>query len=89
MEMCSWRWDVVTCAHVIDNRRGNSNVKFQAYTRLGVLDYDSHIRPHLRAPDSNAFNNIHKVSPDELLKYNGWDACLEFALYLNQLEEIG
>lgn len=85
----NWGWDVVTCAHVIDNRRGNSNVKFQAYTRLGVLDYDSHIRSFLRAPDSNSLNNIHNVDPGELLEYNGWDACLEYALYLRQKEEIG
>jgi hypothetical protein len=88
-EIAPWWWDTVIAAKTLDNRPGNSSVKFQVYSLLGVIDYDSHIRPFLQATDSNALNNIHKVPEKDLLHYNGLDAAYEFGICLKQREVMG
>jgi hypothetical protein len=90
-EVEGWYHDTVLGAHTLDNRKGNSGVKFQAYTRMGVIDYDSHIRSFLRSVDgsANGFNRIDKIPKKDLLEYNGWDAALEFGLMELQRKELG
>ncbi len=94
-EIKGWWWDVVNAAHILDNRRGNSNVKFQAFTRLGIMDYDSHIRPYLYAigpdgkNDPNGKNRIFELPPKDVAKYCGEDSCFEYGICLHQRKEMG
>lgn len=85
-----WYWDTVIAAKALDYRIGNSSVKFQAYTRLGVLGYDESVDPYLKAPgnDPNGFNRIMEAPRKDLLEYCAWDSVLEYQIAIKQMEEI-
>lgn len=87
--VANWNWDTMLAAHVLDNRGGISSVKFQAYVRLGVPDYDRAIHPLLEAKDANGFNRIDQISQKDLLLYNALDSLLEFRVMQKQKEEMG
>jgi len=78
-------------SHVLDNRRGITSVKFQAYVRYGISDYDSEIAPFLKAEvdNGNAFNRIDEIPVDKLLEYNGMDSFIEYHVYQDQMKEYG
>ena len=88
-----WVWDTMIAAHVLDNRRSITSLKFQTYIRYGVADYDSHLNSHLEANSdeegANALNDIHKIDMDDLLLYNGLDSLFEHRLALDQMKEFG
>ena len=81
VEVANWKWDPMLAAHVEDNRKWITGVKFQTYVQFGVVDYDSHIAPFLKSlpgAGANGLNRIHKIKMSELLVYNGLDALYEF-----------
>ena len=78
--------DTMHDAHLLDNRRGISSVKFQAYVLLGQPEWDSHIKPYLEADNSNTRNRIHEIPMRDLLLYCGLDSLLEFRIALKQKE---
>jgi len=95
VQVIGWAFDTMQAAHVLDNRPGISGLKFQAYVRLGIVDYDSDVAPYLQAKEKggNALNQIYKLleKPDGmkmLLKYCGWDAICELRLANLQIEEL-
>lgn len=81
-----WYWDTVLAAHVLDNRRGITSVKFQAFIYFGIADYDKAIDPFLSANDSQGLNRIHEVPVKELLTYNALDSLLEYKIMEKQRE---
>lgn len=86
----SWAWCSQTVAHILDGRGKISSLKFQAYVRFGIIDYDSDIAHFLKSPndkDSNAFNRIAEAPLDKLLTYNGVDALLGGRLTSLQMKE--
>jgi uracil-DNA glycosylase family 4 len=87
----NWLHDTMLMSHVLDNRRGITSVKFQAYVRYGISDYDSEIAPFLKAEvdNGNAFNRIDEIPVDKLLEYNGMDAFIEYHVYQDQMKEYG
>ena len=91
-EVRGWVFDSMLAAHVLDNRRGVTGLKFQAYVKYGIADYNSHIAPFLEGTDpqdSNSFNRILSLDPREILVYGGIDAILEHRLALDQDREMG
>lgn len=87
-----WVWDTMVCQHVLDNRSASTSLKFQAYVRYGIIDYDSHISPYLASKETNnanAFNQIHKIDHTDLLVYNGIDSMLEYRLACDQMKAMG
>ena len=72
----NWWHDTMLCAHVLDNRRGITGLKFQAFVLLGQESYDESVSPYLKSPDSNVPNQIRKADMGEVLRYNGMDALL-------------
>lgn len=94
-----WCWDTLLAAHVLDNRTGVTGLKFQTYVQFGVLGYDDDVGPWLRSGGeeeaqhgANAFNRIEELwrkKPEELLRYNGMDALLEYRLARKQMVEVG
>jgi len=87
----NWYWDTMVMAHVLDNRTGITGLKFQAYVRFGIVDYDSHLRPFLegkRSDGANATNRIREAPVHDLLLYGGLDSLLEFRLALIQQKEV-
>lgn len=91
-----WVWDTMQAAHILDNRPGITSLKFQAYVHLGIIDYDSHIEPYLRARDVKSGNSMNKIfdfidkfGEKELLTYCGLDALYEYQIGMMQMEKLG
>lgn len=87
-----WEWCSMNNAHILDNRRGISGLKFQTYINFGVSDYDSLISDYLVSPKdqgANAFNKILKFFKEhgekEALRYCGLDSIYGYKLTLKQM----
>lgn len=76
----NWKHDTMLGAHVLDNRRKITSIKFQSFVLLGQESYDDHIKPYLKSKNKNCNspNRIKEVSIRELLIYNGLDSLLEY-----------
>jgi uracil-DNA glycosylase len=84
-----WAYDTMVGSHVMDNRRGITSIKFQAFVRLGQGIYDEHIKPYLISDGSNVENRIMELDPRDLLLYNGLDSLLEYKVAEIEMKEIG
>jgi len=87
VEVDRWYWDSMLFAHILDNRRGITNLKFQTYVNFGISDYSSDIEQYLSGvgDSSNAFNTVKQLvempnGKDRLLKYCALDAVYEYRL---------
>lgn len=94
-EVIGWEWDTMLAAHVLDNRKGISGLKFQAYVRLGVVEYNSEVASYLKAKvkGGNEINRIYELldKPNgmaSLLTYCGYDSIYELRVALLQMEEL-
>jgi len=90
-----WYWDTMLTAHILDNRQGISGLKFQAYVKLGVVDYDSDISPYLKSKQEggNTINRIQELNNipngiEDLMYYCGLDSIYEYRVALLQEKEI-
>jgi hypothetical protein len=94
----------MVAAHVCDNRRGITSVKFQAYVRLGAPLWNEIIDPYLKGikiynvpgggppiiiKDKSHFNKVFEADIMDLLLYNGLDSILEFRVACDQIKELG
>lgn len=86
VSVVNWRLDTMVASHVHDNRPDINSLKFQAFVQFGQEDYDSHIKPYLKANGGNEENRIKEVNLTDLLRYNGMDALLEYKLAMKQME---
>lgn len=84
----NWFWDTMLVAHMLDNRKNISGLKFQAYARFGITDYASHVSSLLKAPAGGHFNRIEQIPVKELLLYNGLDSLLTYMLMKAQHLEL-
>jgi len=91
----NWVWCSMNNAHILDNRRGITSLKFQTYIEFGVADYDSHISPYLKSPPkegANALNRIYEAikiyGEKDILTYNGLDSIFGYDLTVKQMERI-
>lgn len=82
-----WHWCTMQTAHDLDNRRGISGLKFQAFVRLGQAPYDEQIAPYLEG-GSNLPNRIWQCDIQDLLLYNGMDSLLAWHLFYKQEEDL-
>lgn len=83
-----WLWDTMLASHMLDNRKDICSLKFQAYVRFGVGDYDSSVRGYLEAKEANGVNRIREAPVKELLMYGGLDALFEYHLAMKQTKEM-
>lgn len=89
----NWFWDSMLSAHVIDNRRGITGLKFQSYVLFGIV-YDEDIKKWLQSTDPKNANSKNKLQEfvktkegeKATLKYCGWDSVLEYRLSTIQQE---
>jgi len=87
-----WLWDTMNAAHVLDNRKGITSLKFDVYKRYGIADYDSSISGYLQSGNEaggNSFNRIFEAPREELLIYNAKDALFTYRLAVDQMTELG
>lgn len=87
--VASWYWDTMLAAHVLDNRPGITSLKFQAYVKFGIANYDGVVAQYFESTNAEGFNRIAEIPVNELLTYNGLDSLLEFMLMRVQRKEMG
>ncbi len=95
-----WSWDTMVNAHIIDNTRGITGLKFQAFQNWGIEGYDALskkfvegvLTPEQREAgqkvSSHSHNKMLQMPLDELLTYGGCDAITCAMLYEKQVKQI-
>lgn len=86
IQVRNWQWDTLLGAHWRDCQHGLCGLKFQAFVRLGVPDYASHLDALMKGIDSNSPNQLHRADPHDLMLYNGLDALYEVLVAKHQQE---
>ena len=81
-----WLWDTMLAAHVQDNRKQISSIKFQAFLRFGLGNYGASVEPYIGATTPNGFN---RMADCPSLVYNGLDALIEYMVAKEQMRELG
>lgn len=90
-----WVWDTMQAAHVLDNRRGTTSIKFQSLIHLGFPSYNDKIEEYFtpedeKESDPHALNRaIQEIPIEDLLLYNGLDSLLEYKVAKIQAEIMG
>ena len=84
-----WSWDTMLAAHILDNRKGITGLKFQSLVQLGQESYDDHIKPLLKNKGKKHINRIHEIDMGDLLLYNGMDSLLTYRLAKIQMKKLG
>jgi len=82
-----WTFDTCLDAHVIHNTRPTS-LKFETFTRLGILGYDSAIDKYLHSKEKgcNAFNAVEDAPMDQLLHYCALDS--RYMMEVRKLQRV-
>lgn len=77
-------------SQMLDNRKKQrtKNLEFQAFVRLGANAYKD-FAPEMKAPGSNARNNLHRVPKHKILKYCALDSYLEWKVTKVLTKELG
>ena len=88
IEVKPWAFCSMIGSHVLDNRRGVTGLKFQAFVRFGQPSYNDYIEPYLKQKNSNKPNRIREADLGKLLLYGGLDALLQYKLAEQQMEEL-
>lgn len=83
-----WHWCTMLTAHILDNRKKYTGLKFQAFIRWGVPNYDKEIKPFLENVDERGFNRILEFPLNKTLLYGGIDSLLHKKLYYEQIKEV-
>jgi len=85
VQIKNWDWDSCIAAHIEDNRRNYTGLKFQGYVKFGLLPYDAHIAPFRTG---NPFNRLEEIPLKDLLLYGGIDSLLGYRLTELQKQEF-
>lgn len=83
VEVRGWVHDTMLTAHMIDNRKYITGLKFQSYVQFGLLPYDEHISSFLcgvEEKDGNSLNRVREIPVKDKLIYNGIDALVTLRL---------
>ena len=81
-----WESCSMTLQHVLDGRTGGAGLKFQVFTRWGLI-YDEIIEP-FKKEIANGLNKMDEAPLLELLKYGASDSLFGFWLYQEQQKEL-
>lgn len=84
----NWHWCTMIGSHILDNRKSFTSLKFQAFIRWGVEQYDKTVAPFLKDKTGSGFNTVMKADLDDMLLYNGIDSLLTMRLYQEQYQEM-
>lgn len=87
VEPVNWKSCTMNTTHILDNRKEFTGLKFQAFVRYGIEEYDKHTKPYLEA-NNGRFNRVMEIPLQDLLLYNGLDSLLTYWLFLDQQSEL-
>lgn len=86
----NWWHCTMTGAHIHDNRRQITSIKFQSFVWLGVDSYNDHIAPFLGTQGDERINRVVKeIELSQLLLYCGMDSILEYHVAFKQRRSLG
>jgi len=92
-EVRNWGWDSMLAAHVLDNRKYITGLKFQTYINFGIVDYASEVTPYLKGKgkSGNAINSVIAFiakpgGQKKLLEYCALDSYYQFLLAKKQMD---
>ena len=88
IDINNWIWDGMLAAHVLDNRKKITGLKFQSFVLLGQESYDDVVKPFFYTEGSNIENRIREVSLDKLLTYCAMDSLLEWKVAEIQMTQL-
>jgi uracil-DNA glycosylase family 4 len=72
--------DTMLATHVVDQRRGCTNLDFQNLVRFGILPYNKKVEKYLKKEHKDdKLNRIHLIKPEDLVEYNGLDIITSYA----------
>jgi uracil-DNA glycosylase family 4 len=74
----NWQYCSMIGAHVEDNRRGVTGLKFQAFVKLGVEPWDLVIKPYFQAKGGNARNRIAEAPREKIMEYCALDTLYQY-----------
>lgn len=85
----NWAMCTMNMAHVCDNRRDITSIKFQSFVRIGVPVWNKHIEPYMQANSARDVNQIlTQIKMEDLLLYNGLDSLFEYMVAELQEKEM-
>jgi uracil-DNA glycosylase family 4 len=96
-----WRWtnqllrtrprnfiaDTTLLAHVENSTPGTKSLKFQAFVKYGILDYNSHIEPYFEL-EQDGLNRIRDLDIFDVMLYCGIDALIEAYIYEKEFKRL-
>lgn len=84
-----WGYDTCLDAHVINNNRP-TNLKYEVFTRLGILGYDDGVDKYLESEEKgcNAFNRILEAPIEKVLQYCAMDSRYMAEVRRQQIEDL-
>lgn len=90
-----WHQCTMNTAHLLDNTKGTTGLKWQVAARWGVDDYDAAVGSYIRGREgddertsSHSFNRMASFPLRNALEYAGLDALFEAMLLDAQEEEL-
>lgn len=83
-----WVWDTMLAAHVDNQVKGVTGLKFQAFVRLGQPLWNEAVEPYFHSRPGEP-NRVAEVPLADLLRYNGLDSLLEYRLAFRQMKAMG
>ena len=87
-EIKKWHYCTMLGAYTLDERHKAQGLKFLAFVKYGVPDYDKTIGKYLPAETSNGFNTVEQAPLDDLLLYNAIDAKLTTRVFVDELKQL-
>jgi len=82
--IAGWIACTMNSAHIIDDRAGFTNLKFQAYINYGMREYDAEANKYKKAMPGSLFNRLNEMPLENLLQYCALDSLLGKKLYYDQ-----
>jgi len=79
-----WVACTMNSAHIIDDRKYFTGLKFQSYIHYGMYDYAKEIKKYITTKPGSHFNTLDKAPLEKVLQYNALDSLLTLKLYHDQ-----
>jgi DNA polymerase-1 len=84
----NWFWDTMEAQHIINNEPKTCDLKFQAFVRYGIPDYDSELHKEKTTIDKDGLNLLESVDPVKLMTYCGKDVLYTIKIFEDQQDEL-
>lgn len=84
----NWFWDTMEAQHIINNEPKTCDLKFQAFVRYGIPDYDSDLKKEKKSVGNTGINKLESVDPIKLMTYCGKDVLYTFKMFEDQQDEL-